>query len=482
MPNNLKTQQTAQVIPIRKTSKKTTAPLKDNILYFKRTDPKKPYLKNMSKFILLFLLAQSFMLVSCAEKEDLHQQAVKENDSKIEAQLIYGDDNRLENYQASAALQLLAASTVALVDASDLISNSAGQQVLSGENFGSAYNLCSSEPFRDQTSGAFCSGSLVGPDTIITAGHCITDANGCAKVRFVFDFALNQAGVERKSFSANDVYGCKQIIARDQQGAGPDYAVIKLDRPVVGRTPLKFRKDGVVKVGDDLVVIGHPAGLPQKIAGGAKVRSVQTGFFVANLDTYGGNSGSAVFNLSNGVIEGILVRGDNDFVSQGNCMVSNRCTDAGCRGEDVTRLDVLARLIPDSTGPVDPDPVLDEVFNSSAALAIPDSPKAGVKSSLAVNSAPKGRQVQVTVDLVHTYKGDLLIELLSPDGKVVILHNRSGGSLDNIKGTFGADLASAQSLAGLAQVTQSGNWSLRITDKASRDVGTLKSWSLIFKK
>lgn len=49
-----------------------------------------------------------------------------------------------------------------------------------------------------------------------------------------------------------------------------------------------------------------PAGLPQKIAGGAKVRSIQTGFFVANLETDGGNSGSAVFNLSNGVIEGIL--------------------------------------------------------------------------------------------------------------------------------------------------------------------------------
>ncbi len=482
MPNKLNTQQTAQVIPIRKTVKKSQGPLKDNVLYFKRTDPKKPYLKNMSKFILLFLLAQSFLLVSCANKEDIHQQAVKENDSKIEAQLIYGDDNRLENYQASTALQLLAASTVALVDASDLTSSSTGQQILSGENFGSAYNLCASEPFREQTSGAFCSGSLVGPDTVITAGHCITDANGCAKVRFVFDFALNQAGVERKSFSANDVYGCKQIVARDQQSAGPDYAVIKLDRPVVGRTPLKFRKQGVVNVGDDLVVIGHPAGLPQKIAGGAKVRSVQAGFFVANLDTYGGNSGSAVFNLSNGVIEGILVRGDNDFVSQGSCMVSNRCTDAGCRGEDVTRLDVLARLIPDNTTPVDPDPVLDEVFNSTVALVIPDSPKAGVKSNLVVSSAPKGRQVQVKIDLVHTYKGDLLVELLSPDGKVVILHNRSGGSMDNIKGTYGTDLSPAQSLATVAQVTKTGTWSLRITDKATQDAGTLKSWSLVFKK
>jgi hypothetical protein len=59
---------------------------------------------------------------------------------------------------------------------------------------------------------------------------------------------------------------------------------------------------------------------------------------VANLDTYGGNSGSPVFNHRTGEVEGILVRGENDYVydpGQG-CQVSNRCASDVCRGEDVT--------------------------------------------------------------------------------------------------------------------------------------------------
>ncbi len=74
-----------------------------------------------------------------------------------------------------------------------------------------------------------------------------------------------------------------------------------------------------------LVVIGRPSGLPTKVADGAQVRSVNDVFLVANLDTYGGNSGSAVFNAVTGVVEGILVRGDTDYVynAQLGCRVSN---------------------------------------------------------------------------------------------------------------------------------------------------------------
>ena len=70
------------------------------------------------------------------------------------------------------------------------------------------------------------------------------------------------------------------------------------------------------------------------------------GYFVANLDTYGGNSGSAVFNAKTGVIEGILVRGENDYVYKGNCRVSNVCASDGCRGEDVTKLSAITATIP----------------------------------------------------------------------------------------------------------------------------------------
>jgi hypothetical protein len=88
-----------------------------------------------------------------------------------------------------------------------------------------------------------------------------------------------------------------------------------------------------------LVVVGHPSGLAVKIAAGATVRSnLESAYFVANLDTYGGNSGSAVFNEQTGLIEGILVRGETDFKYKNGCYVSNICDVDGCRGEDVTRV------------------------------------------------------------------------------------------------------------------------------------------------
>lgn len=430
------------------------------------------------------LLSLFLLFTACAKPTETEGLIQKENEDELEARVIYGSDDRLENYQVSEALKTLAAGTVALVEIKDLRSNSQGQTVLSSSTFGASYRLCSSEPFREQVNGAFCSGSLVGSDVVITAGHCITNLADCSKTRFLFDYALKTEGAKEKlSFDQNDVYACQEIIRREQTSTGADYAVIRLDRKVVGRSPLKLRsRSGVVSVGDSLVVIGHPAGLPQKIAGGAKVRSVANTHFVANLDTYGGNSGSAVFNLANGEIEGILVRGDVDFVDQGSCQVSNKCQDNKCRGEDVTRIDVVLPHIPASQPPVDP-PVVgqDEVIVSSSSVAIPDSPEAGVSSSLVAKSAVAGRKVQVKIDLTHTYRGDLVVELVSPDNKVVLLHNRAGGSLDDLRGTFGVDLSSAQSLASLSQAP-AGQWKLRVSDKAPRDVGVLNSWSLILKK
>src|SRR5205814_1482337 len=113
------------------------------------------------------------------------------------------------------------------------------------------------------------------------------------------------------SVPAAEVYGCKELLGREQVGTGADWALIRLDRAVVGHQPLKINASGSIEKGTEIVVIGHPAGLPTKVAGNAAVRDAsKEGFFVANLDTFGGNSGSAVFNAKTGQIEGILVRGE----------------------------------------------------------------------------------------------------------------------------------------------------------------------------
>ncbi|MDO8804267.1 MAG: trypsin-like peptidase domain-containing protein [Elusimicrobiota bacterium] len=253
--------------------------------------------------------------------------------------VIYGADDRLDIYQVTdAKLLKLADSTVGLFQGSDVTING-DKAVLTTDSYSQSYGLCKEEPFYEQVTGAFCSGSLVAPDIIMTAGHCVKTEDACKSTKFVFGFAVTTKGVMPDTLPAGEVYGCSQLIGREQVGTGADWALIRLDRKVTNHAALKYNAKDTVKNGDPLVVIGHPAGLPTKIAGGSTVRDASTkGYFVANLDTYGGNSGSAVFSAKTGVIEGILVRGENDYVYQNGCRVSNVCPSDGCRGEDVTKL------------------------------------------------------------------------------------------------------------------------------------------------
>ncbi|HEX8865600.1 MAG TPA: proprotein convertase P-domain-containing protein, partial [Lentzea sp.] len=75
----------------------------------------------------------------------------------------------------------------------------------------------------------------------------------------------------------------------------------------------------------------------------------------------------------------------------------------------------------------------------------------------------------IKVDINHTYKGDLVVDLIAPDGSVYNLHNRSGGSADNIKETYTKDLSGEAA---------NGTWTLRVRDAAFLDSGTLNSWTL----
>jgi V8-like Glu-specific endopeptidase len=168
----------------------------------------------------------------------------------------------------------------------------------------------------------------------------------CESYKWIFDYKMDSAKQDSMTVPASDVYTCTRVIARTLDNfSKDDYAVVQLDRKVTDRRPLAFRRSGNIKVGESVVVIGHPSGLPTLIADGAKVRSRQGKFFQANLDTYGGNSGSAVFNQRTGEVEGILVRGENDYVqSERGCMISNKCAADGCRGEDVTYITNIKAL------------------------------------------------------------------------------------------------------------------------------------------
>jgi serine protease len=77
----------------------------------------------------------------------------------------------------------------------------------------------------------------------------------------------------------------------------------------------------------------------------------------------------------------------------------------------------------------------------------------------------------VAVDIRHTWIGDLLVQLVAPDGTLYTLHNRTGTSTDNIIRSYTVNLSSEP---------LNGTWRLRVNDNASGDTGFINSWSLTF--
>jgi hypothetical protein len=265
---------------------------------------------------------------------------------------IYGVDDRKETYEIKEArARALIDASLALVERADLQETADGQWTLRTSSYKREYNLCSSETFAAQPLGCFCSGVLVAPDIVATAGHCVKGNADLDHIRFVFGFHMVDGDTPRTTFPADDVYRGKEVIGRRYTPDRTDWALVRLDRVVVDRKPVAFRAEGKVKSDEPVFVIGHPCGLPQKIARGARVRSNSAAsYFVANLDTYGGNSGSPVFSAKSYRLEGLLVRGQTDFVSTGSCYVSMAYPTTGAGGEDVSRTTEWTAAMPKRAG------------------------------------------------------------------------------------------------------------------------------------
>ncbi|MDR6977456.1 Zn-dependent metalloprotease [Streptomyces sp. 3330] len=112
-------------------------------------------------------------------------------------------------------------------------------------------------------------------------------------------------------------------------------------------------------------------------------------------------------------------------------------------------------------------------FENTADVSIPDN-GAAVTSSVTVSgrtgNAPSN--LAVAVDIVHTYIGDLQVQLLAPDGTAYTLKAYgTGGSSDNINTTYTVNASSE---------VANGVWKLRVQDNAAQDTGYINSWKLTF--
>ena len=284
--------------------------------------------------VLLLLLLTSFTAKSFA--------------SEAQIKVIYGEDDRKDLYDGIDEERLnLAKSTAAMIPNGRVVSLNNEEVKLVGESLEST-GVCSHERFAAQPTAANCSGFLVGKNKLVTAGHCVTSESSCKSSSWVFDYKVDFEDQAEVIVNKKSVYKCSKIISRElNNSTDNDYALIELDREVLDRDVLKVRKSGTPKVSDKIFVIGHPSGLPTKLTDNGVIRSVNDVFFVTNLDTYGGNSGSAVFNATSKLIEGILVRGETDYNYDRtlNCRVSNRVLSNEGRGEDVTLIKMVKGVL-----------------------------------------------------------------------------------------------------------------------------------------
>jgi hypothetical protein len=275
-----------------------------------------------------------------AQLPELRQELAEK--ARVIPKVIYGEDNRIQVSQASSQQIEWAKATLAQISPGEWDD----QYLFTSKTYGESYRLCSGERFYDELSVANCSGFLVAPDVVVTAGHCVQSMADCNNYKWVLDFKDGALGT-----SAEKVFNCTEIIDRKlDSDTLSDYAVIRLDRPITDRKFFRTRTSGNVALNTPLVLIGHPSGLPAKVAGGAFVRANSNDiFFTTNTDSFGGNSGSAVINAVTGVVEGILVRGDQDYdIVDGSdgerCRVERVCPIDGCEGEDVTKMTAVGGI------------------------------------------------------------------------------------------------------------------------------------------
>lgn len=108
-------------------------------------------------------------------------------------------------------------------------------------------------------------------------------------------------------------------------------------------------------------------------------------------------------------------------------------------------------------------------YTATPAAAIPDNDPTGVASTIDVTDTGTVSDVKLTVDITHTYRGDLKVVLVH-GATTQVVFDRAGGSADNLQQTF--------TVSGLSGAALAGAWTLQVVDGARLDTGTLNSWAL----
>lgn len=274
-------------------------------------------------------------------------------DSISSTKIIYGEDNRTKIEEVvDADIQSFRHSIGALVSVSQITENTAGiflsdyelaERKSYSQGIEDSYGkpLCE-VPFKEEKLTAYCSGFLVAPNTFITAGHCFNEYDlDSTKIVFNFDQELSASQL----IPIEQVYTPIEILGRTWD-ENLDFAVLRLDRTVSGAEkyfdPFINEADLDYSQVNELVMMGHPAGLPLVVTDGAQIKYVEEFGLQTNLDAFGGNSGSVVFDKESGDALGILVS-QNSMLSSYQYDIEKDCMEMTILREDEDR--ILQRVV-----------------------------------------------------------------------------------------------------------------------------------------
>ncbi|HEX6686634.1 MAG TPA: proprotein convertase P-domain-containing protein [Candidatus Limnocylindrales bacterium] len=244
-----------------------------------------------------------------------------------------------------------------------------------------------------------------------------------------------------------------------------------------GRKAYTLTTDGTQPLKATLVWT-DPAGSPS--ASKAQVNDLTLKVTAPNGTVYWGNNGLNAGNWSTAggvantvdTVENVLIQNP----AAGTWTIEVSADTIGADGHrETTATDVdYALVVTAKTGPpptgTPTSPPAPRRFTNETDFPINDNTT--IESPVTVTGVPGNAPaaLKVEVNITHTFIGDLVVTLIAPDGSLYVLHNRSGGSADNIVTTYTVNASSE---------VANGTWRLRVADQANIDVGTLNVWSLV---
>ncbi|WP_316171109.1 trypsin-like serine peptidase [Bradyrhizobium sp. SZCCHNRI1058] len=262
-------------------------------------------------------------------------------------------DDRKDWYAVlDPVIQDVVAASPAIITQGSLVPDKTNSYRLRATILDAKIKLCEGERFGNQLQVAYCSAVLIGADVIATAGHCVRGVGNnnrlpaLDEMRVVFGYRAESASDPGASeFGDDQIFGIDSIL---DSSAQEDWALLKLNRSVPSKiaSPIQVIASKKIAAHQSIYVVGYPSGLPVKYADGAEVKvNDNPKHFVANLDTFRGNSGSGVFSKADNGLVGLLVGGATDYYPDGTvanaCFRAYRCSKPNCGGEIVTRVELV---------------------------------------------------------------------------------------------------------------------------------------------